>query len=88
MNNNKFGIASLIVGGLCFVTLFIAGPLLGIIGLALGVVALAYKERTKGLAIGGIVVSFIGVIVGTVVLSVNVMHMADGYLADRSGERM
>lgn len=88
MNNNKFGIASLVVGGLSFVTLFIAGPLLGIIGLALGVVALAYKERTKGLAIGGIVVSFVGIIVGTVVLSVNIIHMADGYLADRSGERV
>lgn len=70
MNNNKngFGIASLVIGILSMTILFAGGSVLGLLGLIFGIVSLSQKEKSKGMAIGGIVTSCIGIVIGTVAI--------------------
>lgn len=59
-----FAIASLILGILSCTICCAIGVVLGVIGLILGIVSLAQKRGGKGLAIGGVVTSGIGIFVG------------------------
>ena len=70
MNNNKngFGIASLVIGILSMTGLFARGFVLGMLGLIFGIVSLSQKEKSKGMAIGGIVTSGIGILIGIVAI--------------------
>ena len=63
-----FGIAALIIGILSMTLCCVGGSLFGIIGIILGIVALCRKESKYGLAIGGIVTSIFGVLIGIYML--------------------
>lgn len=63
-----FGVASLVIGILSMTLCCIGGSILGLVGLILGIVSCAKKEAKRGLAIGGIVTSAIGFIIGVVYL--------------------
>ena len=63
-----FGIAALIIGILSMTLCCVGGSLFGIIGIILGIVALCRKESKYGLAIGGIVTSVFGVLIGIYML--------------------
>ena len=58
-----FAIASLILGILSCTICCAIGAVLGVIGLILGIVSLAQKRGGKGLAIGGVVTSGIGIFI-------------------------
>ena len=75
--NNKcgLGVASLIVGILSATIFCAGGSILGIVGLILGVVSLGQKEKNKGLAVGGIVTSCIGILMGIAVIIGCVFYM-------------
>lgn len=65
-----FGIAALVVGILSMTLCCVGGSVLGIIGAVLGIVGLCRKESKYGLAIGGIVTSVLGVLIGIYMLVV------------------
>lgn len=65
-----FGIAALVIGILSMTLCCVGGSVLGIIGLVLGIVGLCRKESKYGLAIGGIVTSALGVLIGIYMLAV------------------
>lgn len=65
-----FGIAALVVGILSMTLCCVGGSVMGIAGIILGVVALCRKESKFGLAIGGIVTSVFGVLIGIYMLAV------------------
>lgn len=60
--NSGIGIASLIIGivSICCCCVWYIGAMLGIVGLALGIVALKDNPKQKGIAIAGIVTSSVG----------------------------
>lgn len=63
-----FGIASLVLGILSILCCWIYGGFLGLIGLVLGIVALARRESKKGMAIAGIITSVFGIMILIVIL--------------------
>ncbi|WP_382304240.1 DUF4190 domain-containing protein [Herbiconiux sp. UC225_62] len=68
---NGLGIASIIVGGVAFIGAFIpflnyAVWFVALVGLVLGIIALVRKGRSKGLAIGGTILSGVALILSIV----------------------
>lgn len=62
-----FGIIALVIGILSLSLCCLAGSVFGVIGIVLGIVSLC-KEDAKGMAIGGIITSVLGFVIGTVIL--------------------
>ena len=61
MKQSGFGIASLILGILGFLgSCFVFGIVPGVLGIVLAIIGLCQKDRAKGTAIAGLVLSIIG----------------------------
>lgn len=61
-------IASLVLGILSLVLCCVGGGLFGIIGVVLGIISICRKESGRGMAIGGLVTSGIGLLLGIFML--------------------
>jgi hypothetical protein len=92
---NKLGLASLIVGGVSVILAFIpfvnfVSWIVALVGLVLGIVALVLKNRTRGLAIGGVIASALGLILSIVLAIVYTVGFATtvvGGIADNLPEQ-
>lgn len=61
-------IAALVLGILSLILCCVGGGLLGIIGVILGIISICRKESGRGMAIGGLVTSGIGILIGIFML--------------------
>ena len=69
-------IASLVLGIISLVTLCTTGSVLGLAGIILAIIALAVrKEPKRGMAIGGLITSIIGFVVGVILIAAVVLSM-------------
>ena len=69
-------IASLVLGIISLVTLCTTGSVLGLAGIILAIIALAVrKEPKRGMAIGGLITSIIGFVVGVILIVAVVLSM-------------
>ncbi|RUQ98990.1 MmpS family transport accessory protein [Labedella endophytica] len=68
---NRFGLAALIIGCVSLVLAFVpiinyVSGILALVGLVLGIVGLVIKNRTRGLAIGGVITSGLAIVLSIV----------------------
>jgi hypothetical protein len=78
---NKFGLAALIVGGVSLILSFIpivnyVSGVLALVGLVLGIVGLVIKNRPRGLAIAGVIVSALALVLSIVLAIVYTVGFA------------
>ncbi len=73
------GVASLVVGILSMTLCCVGGSVVGLIGLILGIISCTKKESKRGLAIGGIITSAIGFVIGVVYLCLIIWAANDDY---------
>lgn len=88
MENNMYGqpqkeekyglaVASLVVGILSMTLCCIGGSIVGLAGLILGIISCTKKESKRGLAIGGMITSAIGFLIGVVYIGIIIWAITD-----------